>query len=669
MVIPMQKPGDALRDANVLAPIEGSISASRSQKYAMRRVYVPQSLRQIRKMLFSSVAFLLVALALAAPHTARKRQLSGILSGLQGALGQNATFDYVVVGGGTAGLTIAYRLAEDSDATVAVIEAGSLYEVTDPELATTPSGDVIFCGSDPEDNNPLVDWSFFTQPQKGANGRTTHYARGLCLGGTSARNFMIYQRGTKQSLQKWADEVDDRSYTWENVLPYYQKSIKFTAPDTAKRDPNASAAYNPAAFSPMGGPHSVSYANWGQPFSSYMQGAFNEIGIPTTQDFNSGEILGSQYCSSTIDPSTENRETSQTSFLNAAASFTNLKVYSGTKGDKIIFDEDKKAIGVQASAAGVLPFVLSASKEVILSAGAFQSPQVLMLSGIGPADQLQSLGIPVLADRPGVGQNMTDHMFFGPSYRVDVNGLTKLARDPVYLAAEFVNYQTLSGPLTNPVADFLGFEKVPESLRANFTSEAKAALAQLPVDWPELEYISGAGYVGDFGNLILDQPSDGYNYATILGTIVAPQSRGTVTLNSSNADALPLIDPNWLTDPTDQQLAVAVYKRVREAFASDFMQRIVIGDEYFPGPSVQSDADILSLIRDTVQTVWHASVTCRMSRSDDPNAVVDSKARVIGVSNLRVVDASSFALLPPGHPQSTIYMLAEKIADDIKNSS
>ena len=238
---------------------------------------------------------------------------------------------------------------------------------------------------------------------------------------------MIYQRGTKQSYQKWADEVDDQSYTWDNIFPYFQRSVKFTPPNTVKRDPNASAEYNAAAFSPTGGPLSVSYANWAQPFSSYMEGALNEIGIATTEDFNSGELMGAQYCSSTIDPANENRESSQTSFLNAAAGFTNLKVYPATQGQRILFDADKKAIGVQVASAG-LPFILSANKEVIVSAGTFQSPQLLMLSGIGPADQLRGLGISILVDRPGVGQNMTDHAFFGPSYRVNVNTVTKLAR-------------------------------------------------------------------------------------------------------------------------------------------------------------------------------------------------------------------------------------------------
>ena len=237
---------------------------------------------------------------------------------------------------------------------------------------------------------------------------------------------MIYQRGTVQSYQKWADQIDDQSWTWENLQQYFKKSVAFTPPDTTKRAPNASAEYNPNAFTASGGPLTVSYANYAQTFSSYIEGSLNEIGIPTVEDFNSGSLLGTQYCSSTIDPSNTNRESSQTSFLDAAAAYSNLKVYSVTMGEKILFDENQKATGVQVSSAG-LPFILSANKEVIVSAGAFQSPQLLMLSGIGPAAELQSFGIPVVADRPGVGQNLTDHVFFGPSYRVIVETFTKLA--------------------------------------------------------------------------------------------------------------------------------------------------------------------------------------------------------------------------------------------------
>lgn len=473
---------------------------------------------------------------------------------------------------------------------------------------------------------------------------------------------MIYQRGDRGSYQRWADEVDDQSYTFDNLLPYFKKSIQFTPPKSPPRAANASTEYNAAAFDPAGGPLQVSYANYAGPFSSYMEGALNGIGIQSVQDFNSGELLGAQYCSSTIDPSGQARDSSQTSFLDAAKDRANLKVYQATLAKKIVFNEDKRATGVVISTGATI----SARSEVILSAGAFQSPQLLMVSGIGPEAILDGLNIPIIANRPGVGVGMQDHIFFGPSYRVKVDTFTHLANDPVYLAAQFaVDYSILKeGPLTNPVCDFLGWEKAPRDL---ITPEAAAVLDQYPASWPEIEYLSAPGYVGDFQDLLLQQPKDGYQYATILGAIVAPQSRGNVTITSADTSDLPLINPNWLTDPTDQSVALALYKRIREAFNTTAM-RAGLADpvEYFPSPDVETDEQILNTIRDTLQTVWHASCTCKMGRADDEMAVVDSKARVIGVEGLRVVDASSFALLPPGHPQSTVYVLAEKIAEEIK---
>jgi choline dehydrogenase-like flavoprotein len=240
-----------------------------------------------------------------------------------------------------------------------------------------------------------------------------------------------------------------------------------------------------------------------------MQGGLNEIGIPTIEDFNSGSLLGCQYCSSTINPSNQRRDSSQTSFLNEAITegLTNLKVFTLSMAKKIIFDENKKATGVVVES-NLLSYTLNVGKEVIVSAGAFQSPQLLMVSGVGPAAQLQQYNIPVVADRPGVGQNMEDHIFFGPAYRVDLTTFTKLANDPVYLAAELVNYETLqSGPLTNPVADFLGWEKVPPALRPSLGAQALADLAKYPADWPEIEYISGAGYVGDWSSLLFKRKS------------------------------------------------------------------------------------------------------------------------------------------------------------------
>jgi choline dehydrogenase len=315
--------------------------------------------------------------------------------------------------------------------------------------------------------------------------------------------------------------VNDQSYTFDNFLPYYKKSVAFTPPKST-RAPNASAEYNAAAFNFPGGPLQVSYANTAQSFSSYMEGGLNEIGISTIQDFNSGSLLGCQYCSSTINPTAETRDSSQTSFLNEAASqgLTNLKVFTLTLAKKILFDSNKQATGVLVESDG-LSYTLTIKKEVILSAGAFQSPQLLMVSGIGPSSQLSRLNIPIIADLPGVGQNMQYHIFFGPSYRVDVTTLTRVANDPVYLAAQLIPYTTSqTGILTNPVADFLGWEKIPAALRPSLGSQALAELAKYPADWPEVEYISGAGYVGDWSSLLFKRSSS----LPLLSTFLSPIS-------------------------------------------------------------------------------------------------------------------------------------------------
>jgi len=289
-----------------------------------------------------------------------------------------------------------------------------------------------------------------------------------------------------------------------------------------------------------------------------------------------------------------------------------------------------------------------------------------MVSGIGPAATLSKFNIPVIADRPGVGQNMTDHIFASPSYRVNVPTFTRLANNILTILWEFTtNYIPFKrGVLTDPICSYLGWDRVkPEQVPA----AAAADLASFPPSWPHIEYMSAPGYIGNFANLLTIQPKDGYQYASILAALVAPLSRGSVSLQSADMSTPPIIDPNWLTHPTDQAAMIAAYRRVRAAFTSTAMAPVLAGKkEYFPGPDVVTDEEILATLKSTIMTVWHAACTCRMGRADDPTAVVDNKAGVIGVQGLRVVDASAFALLPPGHPTSVVYALAEKIADDIK---
>ncbi|KAL4917368.1 hypothetical protein BDW62DRAFT_218176 [Aspergillus aurantiobrunneus] len=558
------------------------------------------------------------------------------------------TFDYIVVGGGTSGLPLAVRLAQSHS--VALVEAGSYYE-SSYAIAKTPGADVLPIGSDPDTKKAGADWGFVTTPQQGANGRRVHFARGKCLGGSPSR----------QALDMWAEAVNDTSYSFDNVFPYYLRSAHFTPPNAVERLENATTLYNASAFDPGGGPLQVSYSNYVMPFSTWMARGMEGIGLPEAADFNSGELHGYQYCTSTIRPKDQSRSTSESSFLEKDMP-PNLKGYTKTLAKRILFDENRNAVGVEVS-----PFkTLMASKGVIVSAGVFQSPQLLMVSGIGPRDHLQEHNITVLSDLPGVGQNMLDHPFFGPSYRVGLETLTRVATHPLYLVWEYLRWVILhDGVFASPVADLIAWEKIPDNLRGGFSEGTRRNLSGFPDDWPEVEYISGAGFLGNLSNLLKDQPKDGYEYASILGVLIATTSQGTVMLSSADTSDAPIINPNWLETESDQQLAVALFKRIRQAFASEEMNPIVIGGEYYPGEQVQTDEEILEWIRNNIMTLWHPSRTCKMGTADDPMAVVDSRARVFGVHRLRVVDASSLPFLPPGHPQSTCYMLAEKIADDI----
>ena len=291
-------------------------------------------------------------------------------------------------------------------------------------------------------------------------------------------------------MEQWATVVNDSSYAFDQVLPYYKRSVHFTPPNTKTRFANATTGFDAAAYDSQGGPLEVSYANYAMPFSTWMSRGMEAIGINETQEFNLGSLMGAQYCASTISPKNELRSSSQASFL-ASIKAPSLTTYSSTLAKKVLFDKNKKATGIRVKGPLGNTFTLSAKREVIISAGAFQSPQLLMVSGIGPKDILEQHNIEVLANRPGVGQNMWDHPFFAPSYRVTVDTFTKIATNLVNLVKDFLNSSIMkSGPLTNPVADYLAWEKIPDSLRSKFTSQTLKDLATFTSDWPEAEVFS-----------------------------------------------------------------------------------------------------------------------------------------------------------------------------------
>ncbi|KAH6650751.1 hypothetical protein F5144DRAFT_598177 [Chaetomium tenue] len=597
-----------------------------------------------------------------------------------GVPGTNATYDYVVVGGGTAGLTIAARIAESGVGTVAVVEAGTFYEISNGNLSQVPALSGMFSGTGAHDWHPMIDWGYMTTPQAGAYDLPIHYTRGKTFGGSSARNYMCYQRGTRGSYQKWAEATGDDSYTFDGLMPYFEKSIKFTPPNTELRFANGTPEYDLSAMGNGEGLLSVTFPNYVQAFATWATKGLLELGFKMIPGFQSGELIGQSYGMFTINATTMERDSSETSFLRHSLAYDNYFLYPCTMAKKIIFDCDKTARGVVVDTAGA-EYILTANKEVILSAGVFGSPQLLLVSGVGNPETLQPLNIPVIADLPGVGQNMQDHIFFGPSYRVNAPTISALGYpDFAAQAAEAFNAHA-AGMYTNPVTDVLAWEKLPEPLRSHSLSPTTlTTLATYPADWPELEYLVISAYLGWQNDSRASDPHDGFHYASLAVALVAPQSRGNLTITSPDPADPPLLNPNFLTAPADVELAVAGYRRARAFWATHAMRPFLVGVgvgvggeqeqqeqavEAFPGPEVASDAEILDVIKRSYNTVYHASCTCAMGRVEDPMAVVDPRGRVYGVRGLRVVDASIFPSLPPGHPMATVYALAEKIADDV----
>ena len=474
-------------------------------------------------------------------------------------------------------------------------------------------------------------------------------------------------------MDKWADEVGDTSYAWDNFFPYFKKSAKFTSFNRALYNATINDS-DPSWFDSQGGPLQVSFSNYADAFGSWAQKGFAGVGMQITNGLNGGVLNGSAFSTLTIDPRNGYRSSSESSFLQASLqNGTSPVIYKNTLAMKLLFDGNKTATGVSVRTAGTygvppINFTLSAEKEVIVSNGVFQSPQLLMVSGIGPKQTLLQNNIEVVKDAPGVGQNMMDHILYGISWRVNVLTASNSLNNPAAAAALAEQFKKNgSGALAAFGAGYYGWEKLPQPYRNALSSEVMAALdLNFTSDWPELEWLPISAYLGYQRNRQTEDPKDGYNYATLNPGLVAPLSRGNVTIRSGDMTDPPIIDPAWLTHPADQALAVQAFKRTREIWAILQQGGLTIGNESLPGSNVTSDADILDFIQRSFMTIYHAAGTCKMGKSNDSNSVIDSRARVYGVQNLRVVDASSFPFLTPGHPQSVVYALAEKIASDIQ---
>ncbi len=531
-------------------------------------------------------------------------------------------FDYVIVGGGSAGCVLAARLSEDPSTTVCLIESGGENTGT---LFTVPVGVLAYIPRASKGN-----YGFKTVPQPGLNGRHGYQPRGRGLGGSSAINAMIYLRGQQQDYDGWA-AGGAAGWSWEDVLPYFLK---------AEHNERGKSQ-----FHGQGGPLNVMDLTSPNPFGKRFINAALQAGIPTNMDFNGASQEGAGPYQ--VTQKGGERWSVRRGYLAPAMQRTNLTVMTNTQVARIIF-EGRVAKGVEVHQGGVASQIM-AQREVVLSAGSFGSPQLLMASGIGPAAHLQSLGIPVVFDSPNVGANLQDHLDHIINHRVtgtdaaELFGLS-LAGGAKLLRAISHWRQQRSGQLTSNFAEAGAFIKSSPDL-----------------DRPDLQLHFVVAMVDDHARK--NHLGHGMSCHTC---VLRPHSRGYVRLQSADTREALTINPQFLSDERDLELLVKGFKLIRKIFAQPAFAPFGGGDlsKEMYSAQAQTDSEIREVIRAHADTIYHPVGTCRMG--SDLNAVVDTDLRVRGFDRLRVVDASVMPTIVSGNTNAPTIMIAERAADLIK---
>ena len=533
------------------------------------------------------------------------------------------SYDFVIVGGGSAGSTMAARLTEDPNVSVCLLEAGG---DGNGILVRAPAGVVAMLPGRPKINN----WAFQTEPQPGLNGRRGYQPRGKALGGSSAINAMLYVRGQKEDYDNWAD-LGNEGWGWDSVLPYFKKAENnVRGADTVHGD---------------SGPLQVSDQKAPRPISEAYIQACSQNQLSRNEDFNTGDNEGAGYWQTTIHHSAEKNGER----CSAAAGYLfpvmdqrpNLTVITRAHATRIIFDE-KRAVGV-AYRQGKHDRDVRAGKEVILCGGAFQSPQLLQLSGVGRCEDITPHGIGMVHELPGVGQNLQDHLDFIMGYKSkDTDNFGIGLRGSVKLIAEMLKWR-----------------KDGKSMIASTITECGSFFKTDPsLDRPDVQTHFVISIVDDHARKL----HWGYGYSCHV-CVLRPCSRGEVFLKSADPFAAPGIDPKFLSDERDLQTLIRGAKMTRAMLEAPAMAKYK-HKELFGVSDQTTDAEWEQHIRNRADTVYHPVGTCKMGHDD--LAVVDSSLRVHGMQGLRVVDASIMPALVSGNTNAPTIMIAEKAADMVK---
>jgi 4-pyridoxate dehydrogenase len=530
-------------------------------------------------------------------------------------------YDYIIVGAGTAGCVLARRLSENPSVNVLLLEAGG--RDTHPYLR-------IPLGVGKLHQLRMFDWGYNTVPEAGMAGRELTALRGKGLGGSSAINMMAYTRGNPGDFDRWARD-GATGWSWDEVLPYFKRVETWEGGETALRGGS--------------GPVSVIKVEAKDPLTLAVDRAASALGYPLTEDYNS-ESLGFGRTQFSIHKG--RRHSSSRAYLQDVLSRPNLKILTNALAQRIVLD-GTRATGVEYACDGVTT-TASAAREVLLSGGSFNSPQLLMLSGIGPADHLREFGIPVVAALP-VGDNLQDHLKGVLLWRRKAprGSFHRLMRYDRIALAMIRAHLFGTGPAAMMPLETQAFikstsdEEVPD-----FEFMLRAAPLNAGPHFPGLI----KSYVDSWG---------------IDPVILHPKSRGTVRLTSTDPRKPVRIAYNYLSDPADIAKLRQGFRLARELGNRPELDQFR-GDELAPGANLTSDADIDAHLRRTSTTVSHPVATCRMGADGDANCVLDPQLRVRGLEGLRVVDGSSFPEIVSAHTNAAVFMLAERAADLVRGT-